>query len=291
MNPRRVAFFSLVALAACVPPTEELLPAGAAGFRTAPSPAARGEPFTTVDGWTVRFDKLIVQATVEARGGEPSGTPEDYRWNGAAPAEIFVRALPEGPWLVSASLSGLYGVVLSPQGHLVLDPGVDELVVKLGVDERDNARFRAAANNAVHSGPFVLVVARGEKGDRAARFDLALGPPLGTGGLGWHPDGAAPPLVEVRRNTLAWAELPVTPERILDDGFDEIAAADRDGDGIVTAAELAAVETDVSICPGCPPPPPDVPPLPTLTLLDKLARNAQRILPSWPLGEHGGGSR
>jgi hypothetical protein len=239
----------LVFAAACVPATDEREPRGAAGFLTDPSPASRQEPFTTSDGWTVRIETLAMNATVyayaqSAGGGYSGGGGEGYLFDGAAATQIFVPALPVGRYNVNAQFS--YGYVY--------DGRVSQRYENFGVDEDVERRMTTRADvppDAYNSdyAPSIVIIASAERLGRVVRLDAGLatstfyssGSGIGTG-----------PSVEVRANTVALLRLGVHAEALFDrEGalvFDDIAAADRNGDGRVTEAELAATPAE---CPRC----------------------------------------
>lgn len=227
---------------ACVPASEKLPPAGAAGFVAEPSLAARGEPFTTEDGWVVRFEKVLLLGRVtmlraSGIGGTTYGVSESYLWNGGVRTELFAPGASVGPWNVELRLDPNY-VRLDSSGN-------DDDVVKVGVLHEDEQRFHRAPdglsfdrNDFGGLGPNLLLVVRGEKAGRVVALDLAFSatPTL---------DGKNQALVVVRADAVVFASLGVEPERIFADQdggvrFEPIVNADADHDGHVTAAELMA---------------------------------------------------
>jgi hypothetical protein len=233
-------------LSACVPASEKLPPAGAAGFLTEPSAAARGEPVPTADGWTVTFDKIILQATVNVRPApgvdsvEDGGSTEAWLWNGKSPTRIFARALKVGPWTVVARLNGSY---VSTETDTTFED-----VVNVGVSAEDERRFRtfaqasygAASHANSGQGPSLLVALHAEKEGRTIRMDVTFG------GVSVQSSEDQPTLRHVRADAVDLGPLGVEPERLLmsSDGdsldFEPIAAADANRDGWVSAAELGA---------------------------------------------------
>ncbi|HVH47541.1 MAG TPA: hypothetical protein VM925_34635 [Labilithrix sp.] len=240
-----LAFALFASMLACVPASEKRQPAGAAGFFTEPSAGARGEPFTTEDGWTVRFEKVVLQAFVsachatEGGGSGYDGTGEYYLWNAEQREEIFVRALNVGPCGVNAALTGTF----IGRNH---DEHFDE-VVNIDVSDEDATRFQHVSDDNAHnrngygsSSPQLLVVVRAEKAGRVVTFDIAFG------SFVFVARGVRASVI-VRADALTTVPLGVDPERLLTDQhdgsrlrFDPIANADSDGDGRVTVAELAA---------------------------------------------------
>ncbi len=247
----RVAAASLSALlAGCVPAAEEPEPRGAAGFHTEPSPAARGEPFVTSDGWTVHFERFAVSAYVFASGGNTLY----YRWSGRDPVDIYSPGAPIAAAYLTINLSPTY---------LFEDTRFEIDIRELAITEDLERRFSEPADDIKAGyysrpdkvGPSVIVTFVGEKDDRVVRVDLGLA------GLGYaYADGS----VDVRKDALSTTPLPLTPERFLsfqpispeearngEAFFQPFADADRNGDddGEATAAELNAYEVVISDSP------------------------------------------
>lgn len=233
-------------LLACVPASEKRPPAGAAGFTTEPSAAARGEPVTTADGWTVTFTKVVVQAYVNVyavQGADLdqgfSGSNDVWLWNGSRPAEIFARELGAGPWEIGVNLMTHYGSY---------EDG-DDPVVNVGVSPSDEARFRMTADTTAfrdpidttfsnNQGPNVLLALRAEKGSRVVSLDLSWT------AVSTYNTTETHVRRQVRADAVDLGPLLVEPERLLlevDDAlrFGPIAAADTNKDGWVTPEELA----------------------------------------------------
>lgn len=227
----RRALFFLGACAACVPASEELPAAGAAGFETVPSAQTQGATFTTSDGWNVTIEKLVVQLSVSASPLSLGyGSSEPYVFDAQKPARIFARALPVGPARVSATLYGRY-------------IGYDEddyfdRVERINVDDETNARFNRLPDEGQDTpytpGPSVVLTAKAERDGRVVTLDMALNvTTISRGPI----DFGSP--VDVREDELAALELPINAETFFP-AFDDIADSDADGDGEVTARELEA---------------------------------------------------
>lgn len=230
---KRAALSIGVVLAACVPASEKLPPRGAAGFQTVPSPATAGEPFTTSDGWTVRVDKLFIQASVAASPTNRGyGTSLPYLFDARKPARVFARALPAGPAKVNLALYGRY--LDRSEGDY------EDRVNRIDVDDATDARFNQLPDEGEDEGytpgPSVLLVLRGERNGRALSLDMALNV-SSSGPLTF--DEAFGVSVDVREDELSTAELPIDVVRFFPT-FDDVAASDTDGDGRVTAVELRA---------------------------------------------------
>lgn len=232
---------SLVALsalsmivAACVPASEELPAAGAAGFEIVPSPETQGEEFTTRDAWNVRVEKLFVQVSVAASALSLGyGSSEPYVLDARKTARVFARALPVGTARITLSLYGRY---------LDFDNDSDyiERIERINVDDETNERFNrlpddVGPDSSFTPGPSVLLAVRAERAGQVITLDLALN----VTGAGATPLTELGTPVEVREDQLASIELPIRAETMFA-GFDDIARSDADGDGRVTASELAA---------------------------------------------------
>ena len=235
-----------LAFAACVPASEALPPAGAAGYATEPTAAARGEPFVTSDGWTVRIQELVFQASVGATPlsrdnddpyGASYGGSELYRWNARDRVDVFTPGLRLGDWSVSVSLRGLYRY----GGN---DDHYEDRLVSYGVDEQLALRFRPveSGQRSYVEGPSFLVIARGEKAGRVVTLDVALSADVTFSSTSLPYSG---PRLTVREDRLTTAPLRVSAEVLFSSGlgFEAIASADADGDGRVDEAELGRVTT------------------------------------------------
>ena len=241
--------FILLALAcaACVPASEEAPPTGAFGFTTEPSPATRGEPFTTTDGWTVRIDKVAVQVNVSASPTEQGpeiryyGSSEGYRFDARRSVQVFARALPAGPAAANINLSSTY---LSIGDFDASD--YDENIEVIGVAPEDSARFLVQSDVSTsrdgytsYSGPSMLLVLRAQKGPRVISLDLTLD--LYSG----YSDGRFVGVVQ--DDALVTVPLGIAVEALFEDErarvlrFDDFADADADENGVISGQELGAV--------------------------------------------------
>jgi hypothetical protein len=240
----------LLGLVACVPATEEKHARGAAGFVTEPSPAARGEPFQTTDGWSVRVERIAFLVSVSTRA--ITGNPYDYGYgggggtflvNGAIAADVYSPGLPPGMYEVNAYLTNMsiYGDSIHVDwDNIGVEPSIArrfEVILEETRDEYGNRRV-----------PSAIVIARGTKLDRTIVLDVALWPQSGTGS-GYSSPGTGPS-VEVRQNAVALRALDVRAEVLFFEGFDEIAEADARGnnDGRATMDELANVMSSCVTC-------------------------------------------
>lgn len=236
-----------VGSASCVPASEPAEPAGAIGFTTEPTGASLGQPFETDDGWAVRIETLALQLNVTAStspgdgfSGGYSGDYAEYRLASNQRADLFARALHAGPATVTVSLGGSY---------VSDDYSGDDDAENIGLPPDVVARFLRAPDAApatpyrTGSGPSVLLVARAEKAGRTVMVDFTMT-------ASSYIEGGQPTVTgDVRANALTATALLVVGEALFQDTstgqlvFDDFAAADANGDGIVTGAELGATST------------------------------------------------
>lgn len=265
MSPRLVVVAAstalLVALATttCVPATDPRDPKGAAGVTTAPSPATRGEPFVTDDGWTVRIGALYLRALVTAESlkttadtnAEGYASLTEYMFDARTPEEMWTPAIFEGPARVGLQLTP--GYVLPEQTASFPDDGTEVA----GVPDDVRRRFYRAEEalspfgDASSVAPALVFVATGEKDGARVVVDIAVSSSSDTG---------RPTAVDVVRDELRTVPFALSAEELFaftGDGqkrFQPIADADRDHDGRVTAAELSAVTACSLVDGGAPKP-------------------------------------
>jgi hypothetical protein len=269
----------LLGAVSCVPATEDPPPKGAAGVLTEPSPGSRGEPFVTMDGWTVRVEAFALNVNVYAyaqeneRGGSYSGGGgEGYLVNGAAKAEVFVPALLPGPYNVNASLAtptAYEGKISGDYDNLGLPPHLERRMLTVIAGARDQWGYER--------GPSVVIIARAQKLDRVVVFDASI--PWTSSSSSFPSSPRSGLTVEVRANAPALAHLDVSAEALFNRNgslaFDDLAEADGNGDGRVTESELAGVPAE---CPSCHPPLSPREPRAATSLLDVIAMRLQSLL-------------
>lgn len=239
--------------ASCVPASEPLPEAGALGFAADPSPATRGEPFLTSDGWTVRVEALVLQVTVSVQPVSDSfsthGGYDQYRFDATRSAELFARGVDVGLAAGSLSLNGSY-----------VDPSygdVDDGLENLGIEDAVVARFRRPAEvtqnqeYASNSGPSMLLAVRAEKNGRVVTLDLTIALPSNTSADERHRI-----VGEVRADELTSVSMSVAAESLFIDeangggiGFDDFALADVNGNGVISGPELASAQSTCWTCP------------------------------------------
>jgi hypothetical protein len=245
---RRAIIAAALACASCVPASEALPPAGAFGFHTEPSPASRGEPFVTSDGWTIRIEKIAVQVNVSVSSennssGRYYGGSSTFLFDATQVVDVYARAVAVGPATGNVNLTGSYlGDGRRPED----DEDEDERTEVIGLSPEARARFRAPADAhqssgsyGSYSGPSMLLAVRAEKAGRVVAFDLTLGVHSG------YAESKA--TGEVRKDALVTVPMGIVAEAFFFDDktrdlrFDGFAAADADQDGIVTGPELGSV--------------------------------------------------
>ena len=230
-----VGLVGFVCLAACVPPTDEPAPRGAAGVDTVPSAETAGTPFTTADGWTVTLEKLVLQVSVSATPeSREYGSSDPYVFDARKPARMFTPALP----------LGTAHVTVTPYGRYIgyRDNNYLERIERINVDDETNERFNRLPDEGQDSqytpGPSVVIAARAERGASVITLDLALNV-TAISRIARDEEYGVP--VDVRKNELGSFELLIDAKQIFA-GFDYIARSDADRDGIVTASELEATK-------------------------------------------------
>lgn len=276
---------AVVAFTACVPASEALPPAGAGGFATQPSPATRGEPFVTEDGWTVRIEKVVLSCWVTT--APPLGSSYNGRRYGSGgwlfdaskPVALYAPEVSIGPAVVDISLRGNYVYVgrdNNRESRRILDvsPEVVERSNAPPDEGFEDAYFGDDLRYPAGDGPSVLLAVRAERAGRVERLDLALGITSYSGFGGRFS-------VDIVEDTVVTRPVGVSVEELFRDGkgrlaFDELAAADTDGDGTITIAELKAAPTTCK-CPITAPAHPSGP-RPEPDLVDLLELNAVKVL-------------
>ena len=265
---------ALVMPVACVPASEEAAPKGAFTIVTQPSPATRGEPFVTSDGWTIRVETLVLLSWFDSFPSDKvgiQGEGGEWLFRATTPIEAVVRAIPIGPTTAMLRLGFGGGSETFTNNRTTL----------LGADAATEARFKAPADGEPPSegdcttspndcsfslGPSFWVKATATRDGRRIALDLAL---LAHG----FKDELRIP-TEVRANTTTPVPVAVLAEQFFTNPagalvFDDIAAADRDNDGRVSVEELLTTDAlyvpspDPSLFPDDDPPSPpsaDTPP-------------------------------
>lgn len=238
----RALVVGAAALLSCVPLAGEAHPRGAVALVTEPSPASRGEPFVTADGWTIHVEALVLNASVLG-----SSVRSDHRsdvatgemfFRASEPATLTMTGLDAGPALVSVVLVS----------RVTTGEGVDGRSAAPPVDAKLAARFEAAPDDrdqsegvsGVDLGPSFVVIARGEKDGVVVKLDVGLQTIFDPEEPFFSEVGAV-----VRANEVVQARLLVAAEVLFANdrarttfSFDGYAAADKNKDGVLSVAEL-----------------------------------------------------
>ena len=244
---------ALVFAAACVPTTEDKAPRGAAGVVVEPGAAARGEPFVTGGGWTVRFERLGLLAMMTATTAK-DGQSAFLLWDGSTRAETYRRAFSAGPARVSIQLEAF---VASTRAERQIDAFVARSPIDTALEQRfrslpDNGGTRGESAGDFRSGPGIVFRVRGERNGEVLTIDLALAPSIQFISRGHATE------ITVVANDVRYAQVVIAAERLFDGEvtFERLAEADRlgDHDGHVGAKELDAIrlgqssESQLAVC-------------------------------------------
>lgn len=273
MRIQRILLF-VALLGSCVPASEPLPPAGAGGLQTDPSPAARGEPFISRDGWRVTIDKLIVRAGPQVASKVPDrfgyrgySMWEPAIFNAKERLQLYTPEIPPGPATVSVTYDQ-YSIYIGP-GFTPYDDHAEVTGAVLAVDA---ARFQQVADQGFEAdaygagyvtghGPSIVIELRASKdGSREATLKAAVSNTYSSMGFNDDDDGSSSNKkgasseegipIEIRANALTLARLEIAPEKVFTtpgrDGIDvgRLIRADPNKDGEVTGAELATIEVD-----------------------------------------------
>ena len=249
-------------LTACLPGDTRPPPA-VIHLTVEPSPAVT-EGFTTVDGWHITFEKLLVSLGGAGLGARGIGgrDMDDSACNSYANAgyERLVDFTVAG----QQKLSDIYGLGTCGVRLRLRAPGTDALLGQ-GVTAKDLSFMRIQESDAVITNGRRSVHVRGAASRGAVtkhfewsfRIGVSLHGCAGAGGVGFASDvvlagGEVLPLPVIVHGEELFHE------RQDDDSplrFDALAAADADGDQNITLDELGAVsgplpEADAGLMPG-----------------------------------------
>lgn len=281
---RLASLGAVIAIAACVPASDAFPPTGAGGFATQPSPATRGEPFVTEDGWTLRIEKVVLSCWINT--SPPSGSYDGRRYgsggwlfDASKPVALYAPEVSVGPAIVDLSLRGNYVYVgrdntRESRRIIGVAPEVVERSNAPPDEGFEDAYFGDDLRFPAGDGPSVLLAVHAERAGRVERMDVALGITSYSFLNGRFS-------VDIVEDTVVTRPLGVRIEELFRDGkgrlaFDELAAADTDGDGTITIAELKAATTTCR-CPITAPAHPTGP-RPVPDLVDLLELNAAKVL-------------
>ena len=252
---KRLALLALIA--ACVPTEPEKDPRGGISVTFLPSEATAGAPFQTNDGWTVTIEKTAMRAQASAAsqslGGYGGGSGQPHVIDPRYECELRATGMAPGPAAVYVMLQ-----TFDPKwGQEIEDTDV------CAVDPLTLRRFKTYADDVVvtpelldgtdyqyANTPSFYVKGKAVKDGRTLSFDWALGISTSPPDLGmwdengtWKPSGSLlDNVVNVMPNKGVPARFEVHFESFFAGGIDPLAAADTNGDGVVTPDELRQVK-------------------------------------------------
>jgi hypothetical protein len=265
----RWLFGGLVAIAgiiACVPSSEEVYPRGAVNVIATPSAGTRGEPFMTSDGWTIRVSAMVLQTLIGGQGPPPNMISNGavHLFHASKRQEFVIPRIDEG---AAKALLSLTSLGIGPDYARIpgyysganrdVEPSLIARFAKLADDEDPSPpeddpstpEFDESTTVATENGPALLLTGQAEKEGRVIRFDFTL--------QASFVDAELP--VKVNRNVLNDVVVTIAVEQLFNRKtrcrigrqpilvgqprttelmFDEVAAADKDGDGVLSPAEL-----------------------------------------------------
>jgi hypothetical protein len=247
---QRVIVGAVVFCGACVPATDDLAPRGALGATITPSAATRGEAFMTEDGFTVTIVRTVAYLEIDVPYEGNSGsftlpTPGDGEFVLAdlrLPLTLVLRATPPGPRSATCSLSRMSSYLFTDSSYSDSVRGREQFLRELkrnGTEDVDVAALLVGAGKSSWSG---FVRLRAVRGDETWTLDLPLLNQI---------TGSTSIKVEANVEKNALREVPLIARmenifrRVGDDlkaegapRFSAFAAADTDGDRVVTIGEL-----------------------------------------------------
>ncbi|MBS2011807.1 MAG: hypothetical protein JST00_02740 [Deltaproteobacteria bacterium] len=252
---------------------------------TVPSPATRGEPFTTTDGWVVRMEKVALSVLVssapassraEGRGYGSAG----WLFDAATPVALYAPEIAVGSVRIGLALRGNYvfvGRQTQSDRRRIVGVSPEDVDRSNEAPEQgfDDPYVGAGGQSSFGEGPSILLRLRAERGGKVVTMDLRLA-------VSSFVDAArSGAIVDVIEDDIVTRPAEIRIEELLRDGngriaFSELAAADKDGDGRVTMPELRATTTTCK-CPITAPAHNDVP-FAKPDLVDLLELNAAKTL-------------
>lgn len=236
-----VLYTVLGTVAACLPADTRPAP-GTVTFTLSPS-AAVVHGVTTVDGWSLEFDKVLIGI------GDVGLGNTCVRYSDAGYDRVLDAAHGAGQ-----HLSILYGLGTCDVRFRVTTPSAQSLLGE-GVTEGDKTFLRTGGTDAyaTNAGIALYVSGAATQGGRSARFRWAFRQRTRYQGCGVDiQDGGSNDAITLTGSSNFTQELTVAPERLFRDDLEEparlrfapFARADAplgDGDSEITLAELAKV--------------------------------------------------
>ena len=251
MSAALVASASLVmgaaGLVGCLPGDTRPVPGSV--FVTASPSDATAHGFKTSDGWSVAFDRLLVgMGNIDFHDDNCAGYGEAHY------AKLFDFAAPSAASPQKVGLA--YGLGACPVTFDVRSPS-DDAPLTAGVTSADVAFMNARASDAFvtdDEGAVVYATGHATKGATTKRFAWLIRQRFDVQDCPAGADAGAATNLHLKGNDAVTLDISVHGEELFrasaDDGaalrFDDLAAADVNGDGDVTLEELALVPAPVT---------------------------------------------
>lgn len=265
-------WFLFALLAACVPATEEVAPRGGVIAQLVPTAETTGRPFRSDDGWTVTIDKFAVRAGLVAErpaagndfGGYIGGFGDPRIFVPTEACELRAVALSVGPAVAYVELLSRYSSSEQLDQESVCGVGPELLPyferkadsVYASDEDPYAPQLRDAEGNRLplpefYNSPNLVVLAHAEKDGKRTRIEVAIDAnTFRTSSTARQVpttvvanQGA---IVRIAVDAAALFRSTAGEKDSVSLSFDGITAADANGDGLVTGAELRAVKAQCS---------------------------------------------
>lgn len=227
--------------AACVPADTRPEPGNLTVTVSPSGPVEHG--FDTVDGWHVTFDRVLVGI------GNASLSDDCVRYSSAGYDRILDAKHP-----APQKLGILYGLG-SCDVRFRISPPSSDAIVGTGVQEADKTNMRTPGSDAYfpRAGISVDIAGNATKGGERKNFHFVFRPRVRFQRCGASADGSASPTVKLESGRSLTYDIRIEAEALFRDDirpdasslrFEPFAAADKDGDELVTIDDLKSVPMD-----------------------------------------------